>query len=337
MRSFLFVFLLLFTVVGAAQPPVPQPPQAYIDTTFDRPAGATLPAHTSTEFKQALSSAKPGDTIVLDAGANYQGNFTLPAKSNPNNKWIYVVGSALASLPAPGNRVNPATDAGKMPKVVSPNTVAAFTFEPGANHYRLAGLEVYSASEQGCGATQNCYSQQLVNIASVPDKPLVDSITVDRCYLHGSPTQDVRVGVVANGSNIAVIDSYVSDIHQSTNDSQAVLAYYSPGPLKITNNYLEATGENIMFGGAGGLGNPWVPSDIEIRGNYLFKPMSWAQAGITLPPGNKWAVKNLLEFKSGRRVLVDGNMMENVWVSAQMGFAIMLTPRTNSSGFSWPW
>ena len=86
------------------------------------------------------------------------------------------------------------------------------------------------------------------------------------------------------------------------------------------------------FGGAGGLTNPFVPADIEIRNNYFFLPMSWDAVGVTIPPGNKWVVKNHLEFKSARRVFVDGNTFENVWVSGQMGYAIVLTPRTSSSG-----
>ena len=93
-RTFLLVFLLLYTVVGVAQPPVAQLPQTYIDTTFSRPTGVTWPAHTSAEFTNALRSANPGDTIVLDAGATYQGNFNLSAKDNPNNKWIYKIGRA---------------------------------------------------------------------------------------------------------------------------------------------------------------------------------------------------------------------------------------------------
>jgi hypothetical protein len=165
-------------------------------------------------------------------------------------------------------------------------------------------------------------------------QPLVDSVTVDRCYLHGSPTQDVRRGVAANGSNAAVVDSYIADIHQSTADSQAIAAWYSPGPIKIVDNYLEATGENVMFGGAGGLNNPWVPSDIEIRNNYFFKPLSWAAAGVTRPPQNVWAEKNHLEFKSGRRALVDGNILENTWVSAQTGSSVLFTVRTNQSGLN---
>lgn len=58
---------------------------------------------------------------------------------------------------------------------------------------------------------------------------LPHSITVDRCYVHGSPAQDIREGVQANGTNFAVIDSYISDIHQSVADSQAILAYLTPG------------------------------------------------------------------------------------------------------------
>ena len=67
---------------------------------------------------------------------------------------------------------------------------------------------------------------------------MVDSITIDRCYIHGSATKDIREAVTANGSNFAVVDSYISDIHQSTNDSQAIAEYWSPGPIKIVNNFL---------------------------------------------------------------------------------------------------
>ena len=335
---YLIALLCLCTVLGIAQAPVPQLPQVYIDTTFTPPTGATWQPHNSSSFQSALNSASPGDTIILDAGVTYQGNFTFPSKSNPNNQWIYIVGSAMSSLPAPGTRVNPATDAALMPKIVTSSVTAAITIAAGGNHYRLVGLEVYTASTYGCNSTSsppvNCFSYQLIYAASQPNKPLVDSITVDRCYVHGSPTKDVRQGIQVNGSNFAVVDSYISEIHQSTSDSQAILGYYTPGPIKIVNNYLSATTENIMFGGAGGLTNPWVPSDIEIRNNYIYKPMSWAQAGVTLPPANMWVVKNHVELKSARRLLLDHNIMENVWVSGQTGFSIMLTPRTHESGLS---
>ena len=150
--------------------------------------------------------------------------------------------------------------------------------------------------------------------------------------MHGSDTQDIRAAVVANGTGVAVIDSYISDIHQSTYDSQAIRAFRTPGPIKVVNNFLSATTENLMFGGAGGADNPYVASDLEIRNNHFYKPERWAVSGITMPPAAQWSVKNLLEFKSARRVVVSGNVFENNWLAAQYGFAIVLTVRTSDSG-----
>jgi hypothetical protein len=101
----------------------------------------------------------------------------------------------------------------------------------------------------------------------------VSNFTVDRCYLHGSDTQDINhaVGFGANSSSIAVVDSDIRDIHGQTNDSQAFLAFGSPGPFKVVNNFLSSSSEDVMFGGAGGYENPNVPSDIEIRKNHFWK------------------------------------------------------------------
>ncbi|HEY1214790.1 MAG TPA: RICIN domain-containing protein, partial [Bryobacteraceae bacterium] len=43
-----------------------------------------------------------------------------------------------------------------------------------------------------------------------------------------------------------------------------------------------------------------------------------------------WLVKNLFEIKNGVRWLVDGNVFENNWVSAQNGFSILFTPRNET-------
>jgi hypothetical protein len=316
--------------------PQAQLPLVYIDTTWNPPTGGTTWAvHTSAQLSTALQNSVPGDTIVLDAGATYNGYFALNAKSNPNNKWIYIMSSAIANLPV-GTRVAP-TDAANMAKVVTPNVAAAFQVNGGANHYRLAGLEITSASNYGCNPTHtppiNCFSYFLIGSQANPT-PLPDSITIDRCYIHGSPTQDVTTAVQATASNYAVIDSYISDIHTTGFDTQAVASYWSPGPIKITNNFLSAAGENIMFGGSGGAANPYIPSDIQIQYNYLYKPLTWAVAGAggTLTPSNQWVEKNAFEVKSAQRVLFDNNVIQNVWAAGQNGYAIVLTVRTSQSG-----
>ena len=85
------------------------------------------------------------------------------------------------------------------------------------------------------------------------------------------------------------------------------------------NNYLSAAGEIILFGGAGGLSNPFVPSDVEIRNNYLYLPLAWDVPGVSLRPYPTMNVKNLFELKDVRRVLSDGNTLENIWSAAQTG------------------
>jgi hypothetical protein len=242
-----------------------------------------------------------------------------------------------------------------MAKIVTPNSTAALNPLPGANHYRLVGLEVTTASNQGCIPHNvppvNCFTYFLFGQSDGGmghPRQLPDSITFDRVYMHGSNTYDVREGIQGNVTNLAVIDSYISDIHQSTADSQAIIAYLTPGPIKIVDNFLSATTEDVMFGGAGGYNDPYVPSDIEIRRNHFFKPTAWDSCGaggtlgsgnlqpngVPCPPGlgYQWVEKDNLEFKSAQRVVVTGNIFENTWVSGQVGYSLLFTIRTSQSG-----
>jgi len=333
-----YLAIIVLAVAAAfAQQPVAQLPQKFVDTSWVQPTGTVRAAHTSLDLKQALSMAVLGDVIVLDAGATYVGNFQLyPKTQSPANpqQWIYIVSSALAMMPA-GVRVSPA-DAPMMPKIVTQNVAADFQVNGGANHYRLAGLELTTNSQYIPNLTKwpgQGYMYFLVGSQSHP-VPLPDSIIIDRCYIHGTPTQDVVTAVQATASNYALIDSYISEIHAPGQDSQAFGSYDSPGPFLVRNNYLEAAGENLMFGGAGGNNNRGVPSDITATGNYLFKPLRWAVVGKggTIPPGNQWVEKNAFELKSAQRVLFDSNVIENVWAAGQVGYAIPLTVRSGQSG-----
>jgi len=156
----------------------------------------------------------------------------------------------------------------------------------------------------------------------------------DRCYVHGTPTGNIRRGILLNSARTAVVDSYLSDFHEVGADSQAVASWNGPGPFKIVNNYLEGSGENIMFGGADPAIPNLVPSDIEIRWNYLFKPLSW-MAGSASFAGIHWSVKNLFELKNAQRILIDGNLLENNWADAQNGYGILFTPRNQDGTAPW--
>ncbi len=157
-------------------------------------------------------------------------------------------------------------------------------------------------------------------------------IVIDRSYVHGQVSTHVKYGTGMNGSDLAVIDSYYAELHGVGQDTQAIVGYNGPGPFKIVNNYLEAAGENIIFGGADPTIPGLIPSDIEIRQNYLFKPLSWK---IYPTPEQHWLVKNIFETKNNQRVLFEGNILENSWVDGQIGFAIVLKSANQDGVCTW--
>jgi len=277
------------------------------------PAGGNLQA--------AIDAAKPGDTITLAAGAVYAGSFVLPAKSG--NSYITIRSSTSDSLlPADGVRIHP-QDAARLAKVQGGFAgMSAFVTAPGAHHYRLLFLEVVNTYANTDIIKLGAQDSTQTSLATV-----AHDLIVDRCYIHGDPVNGQKRGIALNSATTTVVNSYISNIKSSQSDAQAIMGSNGPGPYLIANNYLEASGENIMFGGADPYIANLVPSDITIKQNYISKPLSWR--------GQAWTVKNLIELKNAQRVSIDGNLIENHWEAAQPGFAIVLTPRNQDGNSPW--
>src|SRR5262249_48717482 len=104
---------------AALAPGEPELPRVYLDTTYAAPAGKTINVMAGGDVQKAINQARPGDVIMLQAGATFTGNFKLPDKSGSD--WIVIASSASeAGLPPPGERVTPSS-ASAMAKLVSPN------------------------------------------------------------------------------------------------------------------------------------------------------------------------------------------------------------------------
>ncbi len=240
---------------------------------------------TSEDFQNALDAAKQGDVIQIEAGASLIGNFILPKKTDsPGNRsadWITIRSSAAdEQLPPEGTRVTPAYS-NAMPKLVSPNTGPALRTEPGAHHFRFVAIEITIASD----VMLNYGIVRLGEGSETDEASLPHDISIDRCYIHGHAVADITRGVALNSATTEITDSYISDIHGIGFDTQAICGWSGPGPFKIINNYLEAAGENVMFGGADPKINNLVPADIEFRRNDCSKPLSWKE-GILAKPIN---------------------------------------------------
>lgn len=331
---------------------LPTLPRAQVDTALVAPTGRTLRVASGGNFQAALNQAQPGDAIQLQAGAVFTGPFTLPAKAGDG--WITVESSAVASLPPPGTRVTPA-DSVFMPKLVA-SSGSVIETAPQAHGYRFIGIEIAPSTAVSDPPTagwrgwlshawrsvadpeeaKGVFLDNLVQLGEndTTASSLPNHIIFDRCYLHGDPQVGGLRGIAMNSAYTAVIDSYLSDFKAQGRDSQAIASWNGAGPFLIRDDYLQAAGENLMFGGADPSIPGLVPSDIEILGNDFSKPLAW-QLGSPDYQGTAWTVKNLLELKNARRVLIEGNVLEYNWAQAQNGFGVLFTVR-NQDGHA-PW
>ena len=246
-------------------------------------------------------------------------------------------------------------------RIVTPNASSGLNSE-GGDHYRIIGAEITRVPTGGAAI------YNLVDLTS--HKVQSNHIIFDRAWFHGigqdgnfpirqhsADTSTTRAIWLAQSNHVAVIDSYFSDFYDTSamsangnTDAQCLGGGVGPTPnsgwgvYKFVNNHCEASGEGILLGGAGGPPltpadctimvncNQDVPADIEVRQNYFFKPLSWN--GNTAELGGRgWpVVKNGFEMKIGARALFEGNVIENVWYSAQVGYCWSIAPKNQSSG-----
>jgi len=205
--------------------------------------------------------------------------------------------------------------------------------------WRLIGIEISVTSSalgdaNATGAPANTGLLRLGDPYETSLQNVPHHFVIDRCYIHGTPTVNTIRGINLNSAYSAVIESYLSDFHGVQFESQAIAGWNGPGPYKIADNFLEGASENMMFGGADPQIQNLIPSDIVISGNHFFKPVSWQTSSSTYA-GYHWSVKNLFELKNAARVLVQGNIFENSWADAQIGYALSIKS-SNQDGTA-PW
>ena len=231
----------------------------------------------SGDLQHALDTARAGDEIRLEPGATFPGNFVLPVFDGTTPVTLRT-DLPDDAVPAEGQRVTPTT-AARFARLVSPNSSAVLKTAPGAHHWRVELLELANNKDGygdivqvGDGSTAQS------QLSQVPYE-----ITLDRLYIHGDPRVGQKRGVALNGRAVTIRNCYISDIKAVGADAQAVAGWNGPGPFTVDNNYMEASGEVLLLGGADPAIPDLVSADVVVRHNQMSRPMSWRDPILSTP------------------------------------------------------
>jgi hypothetical protein len=272
---------------------------------FLSPSTQTITVSVGDDLQAVLDGAHDGATVRLPAGQAFTGNYIL-------RRSVTLTSTSLL----PERRVEPG-DA--LAVLASPTTQPALRTAPGVSGVILDGLELVSLVKDGTALE--------VGDPLATDAALQPSaVRIDRVLVRGHAAGQKR-GFSLHGSDITVTRSSITGIAMDGQETQALWIMNGPGPYVIRDNQLEASGVNVLIGGDDPRILGLVPSGILIEGNDISKPLAWR----TTP----YDVKNLLEVKNGRRVIIRRNRLSGNWVSAQAGPSVLFTPRNQYGRAPW--
>ncbi len=260
-------------------------------------------------LQAAINAAAPGDVITVESGATFELNLDIAKQdleivsSNPEKKF----------------------------NVVSPNVMWAVYFSNSARNIKITDLHATHSND---------FSYSVITMSSDQVKTageLPKEIHFNRLLIDSRDDQNTKRGIEVAAEGFSLKNSQILGCKGQGQDSQAIFARHG-GNYLIEDCKLEGAGENVMFGGADTLIRDHNPHDIVMRRCHLFKPIAWKGTFNPNTGGwdnQKWSVKNLFEIKAAERILVEDCVLENNWANAQIGWALMFTPRNQDGGMPW--
>lgn len=278
-------------------------PRVEVSTTFPTVTGTTYNCPDLATYNTNIALAVGGDEIVLTG--SFTGPINLPNRGDSG--WVLIRSDNAAWASNSETRVSANTNMRTVTAGSSP--LRAITTSTTAHHYYICGIEFkFPTGPSGLNTTLCAIGTGSETLVS----QLPHHIIFDRCYIHGDATNGGVRGIGLQAYETAVINSYMFDFFWVDQDTQTIATWNSPGPMLIENNYLSADSENFSTGGSYPTITDQVLSDLVIRKNHIKKDLT--KLGSYLE-------KNGWESKNAQRVLIERNVIENVWLDAQTGYA----------------
>lgn len=308
-------------------------PRLQVDTTYPTSftkdyivdPGATADGVTTFNTMQAASDRicnvdNPTGDVRIKVAGTHSSAFALGNKASPTG---YICVEPTGGIPGtPGVRISPAEVQAKGVLFQSSDTIGTIQFSPGAHHWRFSGIEAtvtYASTTDPRNSVIYIQDQNssLAQPDSIYDTP--HHIGFDRCYIHGQSDHTLQRCIQNDGRYVFVTNCYLDEAHATlspnmgSGDEQAIANVQAPGPSHYENNYMRASGEVMMTGGADPSWVDVVNRDVTIRHNVFYSPIAWQLL---------YKHKNTIEWKNAARHLVEGNIFDGSWSQGQDGTGI---------------
>ncbi len=275
---------------------------------------STIRVRADENLQAALDStlALDGAEIRVAPGATFDG---LILRKRPAGLAPIVIRPDTVNLPAAGCRIDPSYREALIHLRPTVGPGSAITTEPGAEGYTCIGLHPLP----GQPGTAQLF---LGDDTSANPFNLPHRLVFDRCLVLGGSVAGGKRGMMANTRALTVINSYFDLLFYDFEDAQCICGWNGPGPFYIENNYLRASGENVLFGGGRAMSLACTPSGLVFRHNDVEKDPAWMNVIREC--------KNLLELKNLRCALIEHNRFRYSWLDplrGQSGYALVFTPR----------
>ena len=317
--------------------------------------------------KLIVTARHPDTGAVL----NYYTGGTFQTHYHTGTSYIVVISDTAnnGTLVPFGTRVDP-IDAPYMPVLstsIHNNPTWSFRYDDstsgggddlGSHHWYICGLKFtnhLSVNRQNSGMV---YFGGDPGVTAYKKSHLASYCVLDRCWLDApmisSTYGHVQATIIVCGHHIAIVNNYIRGATSCTSgvDAQGIQLTKGIGPaenspVSIINNFVEGESECINTGGADvnldDNGENCQCSDIYIAGNFVAKDLrrwhcvdeAMPEAGVTYDAntrnGTIRLIKNLIEFKHGHRVLVEGNYFRHCPAEDTQHWTLVLTPRSHTT------
>src|SRR4030095_2929457 len=188
-------------------------------------------------------------------------------KSCAAGQYVTIQTSQAASLPT--GRISP-SNIGLMATLATNSNAWVIETAPGAGNYQFIGIEFTNTANvtanKGFNPTLVMASPQYIAYGNWSHDMVFDRVWIhpyDDVTNPSGTTRSAAFAIRLDGVNQTLKNSYISGFCCFQSDTPTVVAQsegiaipVGPGPVTITNNFVEAFGWNIFTGGSGALPNP---------------------------------------------------------------------------------